>query len=91
MQGILSNRWSAEEDVMRLHPAVATALVLVGGVLLALPLYEWFRFAAVRSVSADTPSWSVGASLVSGALGLVFIFVAIVFSIESQSGSRVAD
>jgi len=76
---------------MRLHPAVATALVLVGGALLVLPLYEWFRFAAMRSVSADTPSWSVGASLLSGALGLVFIFVAVVFSLDSQPRSSDTD
>jgi hypothetical protein len=72
---------------MRLHPAVATALVLVGGVLLALPVDYWLRFAADFPTGSSVPLPLVFASLLSGLLGLVFILGAVVSSFEPRSGS----
>lgn len=74
---------------MRLHPAVATALVLVGGVLLALPAWELVQLAA-RPVSTGIPATLLMASLLSGALGMTFIVVAVLFSFEIRSRSNVS-
>ena len=71
---------------MRLHPAVATALVLVGGVLVALPAFEWLQL-ALRPVDTGIPSALFVVSLLSGTLGLVFIVVAVMFSFEARSGA----
>ena len=72
---------------MRLHPAVATALVLVGGALLYLPISAWLRVDAAHSLVSDTPSLMFGASIMSGVLGLAFISFAVIFSMGSQSDS----
>lgn len=70
---------------MRLHPAVATALVLVGGALLVLPVWEWLN-REVQSVVVGAPPVR-GMSLVSIVLGVAFILIGVVFSFESRSGS----
>jgi hypothetical protein len=72
---------------MRLHPAVATALVLVGGVLVALPVYEWLRLTAVCPTGSDVPSSLILGSLMSGALGLVLILLGVLSSVETRPGS----
>jgi hypothetical protein len=71
---------------MRLHPAVAAALVLVGGVLLALPVYEWLRLSVVRPSGAEIPSALLLVSLLSSTLGLVFIVFAVSVSVEPRPG-----
>ena len=48
---------------MRLHWAVAVALVLVGGTLLAIPVYEWLHHFAARSTSSDVPSAVISPAL----------------------------
>jgi hypothetical protein len=71
---------------MRLHPAVATALLLVGGVLLALPVYKSLQF-TTPTTSVEEPAWRFLVSLLSMTMGLVFILIAVVFSFESRTGS----
>jgi hypothetical protein len=71
---------------MRLHPAVAAALVVVGGVLLALPAYEWLRFAVERPSGTEVPSSLLLVSLLSGTLGFVFIVFAVLVSVEPRPG-----
>ena len=71
---------------MRLPPAVGAALVLVGGALIALPVSEWLRQAVALSARAATPPPLLLVSLLSGILGLVLIFVAVVLSVETPPG-----
>ena len=75
---------------MRLHPAVATALVLVGGVLLILPVWEWLRLPPVRSDGSAPPGLSI-TSLMSVTLGGILIAAAVIFSAESQPPLRDSD
>jgi hypothetical protein len=62
---------------------VATALVLVGGVLVALPAFMWLCVATLSSAGASRELLT--ATVPIATLGLVFIAVAVVFSFRSHS------
>jgi hypothetical protein len=77
---------------VRLHPAVAVALLLVGGALLMLPLgsmilvplFDWLHGPRNNSPSSPPIPWLL-IGFISCPLGLAFIFVAVIFSFETRS------